>query len=68
MTLRKDCPTCIGYTLVDADLVEHKVEAGSAFDDWSEAVTNLRDAQVERAHGDVPGEAGAGLSASSDAA
>ncbi|GFH34958.1 hypothetical protein [Streptomyces pacificus] len=61
MTLRKDRPTRIGYALVDADLVEHEAEAGGAFDDWYEAVTDVRDEHVERAHGDVPSEGGGGV-------
>ncbi|MGV9816373.1 hypothetical protein ACWDTQ_31220 [Streptomyces cellulosae] len=66
MTLRQDCPTCIGYALVDADLTEHEVEAGASFDDQYEVITDLPDAHVERAHGDVPSEAGAGLPDSPD--
>ncbi len=46
MTLRKDCPTCIGYALVDADLAEHEVEAGASFDDQYQVITDFRDAHV----------------------
>jgi hypothetical protein len=58
MTLRQDCPTCIGCALGDADLTEHEVEAGASFDDQYEVITDLRDAHVERAHGSVPSGGG----------
>ncbi|KAK1179753.1 hypothetical protein B7755_017370 [Streptomyces sp. NBS 14/10] len=55
MTMRRDCPICVGYALVEADVTANEVEAGAAFDDQYEVVTDLRDAHLERAHGVDPG-------------
>lgn len=50
MTMQRNCPVCIGYALVEADVTEHEDEAGAAFDDQYETVIDLRDAHVERVH------------------
>ncbi|WP_329539341.1 hypothetical protein [Streptomyces sp. NBC_01358] len=39
-----------GYAIAENDVLQHEVEAGGSFDDWYEALTEMRDAYVERAH------------------
>ncbi|MFJ4378107.1 hypothetical protein ACIP28_07685 [Streptomyces albidoflavus] len=45
-----DCQVCIAYAIAENDLVQHEVEASVSFDDWYEALTEMRDAHIERAH------------------
>lgn len=39
-----DCQVCIAYAIAENDLVQHEVEASVSFDDWYEALTEMRDA------------------------
>ncbi|MGW2741865.1 hypothetical protein [Streptomyces sp. NPDC001450] len=52
--MRPGCAACYGYAVAEADVLEHEEEAGGSFDSWYEALTEMRDAHVERAHPDGP--------------
>ncbi|WP_432154802.1 hypothetical protein [Streptomyces tricolor] len=38
------------YAIAENDVLQHEVEASGSFDDWYEALTEMRDAHVKRAH------------------